>query len=283
MSHRCKQTDRPPARRASAHRRALTLVELLVAMMIMLMVVGTLGALTRTVQQGFEYCDGYGIATQYARVILDRIAQNVSQATANDQFPGCIVVADNVNSFRYPDTLVVWRPTGAPANPAGLPLYNELVIYCPNPAAPNQFVEMTAPTNAQTVPAATDQAGWQTALATLKTNPNTKSIVLTTLLRTCSTNASGNSTQNLRGDVRFETRLLPSTTDWANFNAGTVTWMNLPWVQGIYGSKAGLRQVWMRVELQLIPGTTWIESNLAAAQPMPFYGSAALYYQLNHP
>ena len=70
----------------------------------------------------------------------------------------------------------------APANPTGLPLYSELVIYCPHPTIPNQFVEMTAPTNTQTVPAATDQAGWLAALATLKTNANTKSIVLTTLL-----------------------------------------------------------------------------------------------------
>jgi hypothetical protein len=280
MSHRCKRTDRRAAGQTGTCRRALTLVELLVAMMIMLMVVGSLGAMTRTVQQGFEYCEGYGIATQCARVILDRIAQNVSQATANVQFPGCIVVADNINSYTYPDTLVVWRPTGAPANPTGLPRFSELVIYCPNPTTPNQFVEMTAPTNTQTVPAATDQAGWQTALTTLKKDANTKSVILTTLLRTCSTN---NSTQNLRGDVRFAARLRPSTTDWANFNAGTVTWMNLPWAQGIYGSTAGLRQVWMRVEMQLMPGTAWIESNPAAAQPMPFFGSAALYYQLNHP
>jgi len=75
------------------------------------------------------------------------------------------VVTTQVNTFTYPDTLVVWRPTGTPANPTGLPLYSELVIYCPHPTIPNQFVEMTAPTNTQTVPAATDQAGWQTALA----------------------------------------------------------------------------------------------------------------------
>jgi prepilin-type N-terminal cleavage/methylation domain-containing protein len=281
MSHRCKRTDRGAASRTAARRRAFTLVELMCAIVIMLMVVGALGGLTRTVQQGFEYCDGYGITTQCARVILDRITQNVSQATTSAQFPGCIVVTTQVNTFTYPDTLVVWRPTGTPANPTGLPLYSELVIYCPHPTIPNQFVEMTAPTNSQTVPAATDQAGWLAALATLKTNANTKSIVLTTLLRACSTTATG--TQNLRGDVRFTTRLRPSDTDWANFQASTVTWMNLPWVQGIYGSTAGLRQVWMRVEMQLMPGTTWTESNVAAAQPMPFFGSAALYYQLNHP
>ena len=105
-------------------------------MTIMVMVVGALGGLTRTVQQGFEYSEGYGVATQHARVVLDRIAQNVCQATANDQFPGCIVVAETVNSYRYPDTLVIWRPNGSAANPTGLPLYCELLIYCPNPASP---------------------------------------------------------------------------------------------------------------------------------------------------
>ncbi len=259
-------------------------MELLAAMMIMLMVTTALAGLTRTAQQSYEYCDGYGVATQYARVVLDRIAQNVSQATANAQFPGCVVVASTVNSYTYPDTLVIWRPTGAPANPTGLPCFNELVIYCPNPASPGQLLEMTAPTNTGTVPAASDQAGWQTALATLQTSPTTNSLLLTTLMRTCSTSTSGSSgTQNLRGAVRFVMRVLPSATDWANYQAGSVTWMNLPWAQGIYGTQTGLRQVWVRMELQLNPGTDLIENSAAAVPPMPFFGSAALYYQMNHP
>jgi hypothetical protein len=107
--------------------------------------------------------------------------------------------------------------------------------------------------------------------------------VLSALLRTCSTSVSGGGgSSTTRGAARFETRLRPSDTDWANYTAGSVTWMNLPWVQGIYGSQAGLRQVWVRMELQLTPGTDWIESNPEAAQPMPFLGSAALYYDLNH-
>ncbi len=105
-------------------------------MTIMLMVVGTMGALTRTVEQEFEYCDGYGAATQHARIALDRIAENVRRATANQNFPGCIVVAETENSYRYPDALVVWRPAGVPAAPDGLPRFNELIIYCPAANAP---------------------------------------------------------------------------------------------------------------------------------------------------
>jgi Tfp pilus assembly protein PilW len=262
----------------------MTLLELMVAMTVTLMIVGALGGLARTVEQGFEYSDGYGVATQHARVVLDRIAQNVSQATANEQFPGCIVVADTINSYRSPDTLVIWRPSGTPANPTGLPLYRELVIYCPNPSTPSQLVEMTAPTDTRTVPAADNVSAWQTALNTLKIASTTKCVVLTSLLRTCSTSlSSGSGASTLRGAARFETRLRPSATDWANYKAGAVTWMNMPWVQGIYGSQAGLRQVWVRMELQLVPGVDWTASNPAAVSAVPYFGSAALYYSLTHP
>lgn len=283
MLHRYQSTNPPtPASKPLRTRRAMTLVELLVAMTIVVMVVGAMGGLARTVQQGFEYSEGYGVATQHARVVLDRIAQNICQAMANEQFPGCLVVAETVNAYRYPDTLVIWRPTGTAAAPSGLPRYCELVIYCPHPTIPNQFVEMTAPSDTRTVPAVTDLATWQTQLAALKRATTTKTVVLSTLLRSCSTSVDGGAS-TLRGDARFETRLRPSATDWANYKAGTVTWANLPWVQGVYGSQAGLRQVWVRMELQLMPGVDWVESNTAAAQAIPYFGSAALYYNLVHP
>ncbi|MEN6450441.1 MAG: prepilin-type N-terminal cleavage/methylation domain-containing protein [Thermoguttaceae bacterium] len=286
----CKSTDNEShSRPTRSCRRAFTLLELMIAMTVMLMVIGALAGLARTVEQGYEYSEGYGIATQQARITLDRIAQNVCQATANEQFPGCLVVAETVNGYRYPDALVLWRPGGdassptglgrTPANPSGLPCFNELLIYCPDPNAPNQFVELTAPGDARTVPAANDDAGWQSALAALKKNAGTRSVLLTDLLRTCSTSGAG----NLRGAVRFETRLLPSAGDWASFKAGSAKWMDLPWTQNIYGPQAGLRQVWVRTELQLMPGVAWIESNKAAAEAVPYLGSAALYYQLTHP
>ena len=104
-------------------RGGMTLLELVVAMTIMVMVVVALGGLTRTVQQGFEYSEGYGVATQHARVVLDRIAQNVCQATANDQFPGCIVVAETVNSYSLPGyagALAAQRIAGQSDGPAAV-------------------------------------------------------------------------------------------------------------------------------------------------------------------
>jgi prepilin-type N-terminal cleavage/methylation domain-containing protein len=276
-------------RSARISKSGFTLLELMIAMTVMLMVVGALAGLARTVEQGYQYSEGYGIATQHARIVLDRIAQNVCQAAANEQFPGCLVVAETVNSYRYPDTLVVWRPGGdassptglgrTPADPAGLPRYNELLIYCPDPSTPSHFVELTAPGDSRTVAAADDASAWQAALAALKKDKGTKSLLLSDLLRTCSTSTGGS---GLRGAVRFETRLRPSANDWASYKTGGTTWMNLPWVQGIYGSQAGLRQVWVRTELQLVPGVTWVESS-QAADAVPYLGSAALYYQLTHP
>jgi hypothetical protein len=257
-------------------RRGLTLVELMIATTITLLVVGAMGGLARTIRQGYEYSEGYGNVTQHARTMLDRISRTVSQATANASFPGCIVVSETVGSYRYPDTLVVWRPNGAAANPTGLPRFNELVIYCPKPAAPNVLVELTAPGDTRTVPAANDEAAWRTQLAALKTDGNSKMVTLTDLLRSCP--AVGAS--EFRGAARFEVRLRPSATDWSNYLSGTVNWIDLPWVQGIYGPAGGLRQTWVRMEIQLQPKS---EAAAAPLDAVPFLGSAALYYQMPHP
>jgi type II secretory pathway pseudopilin PulG len=264
------------ARGDGKRRRAMTLLELMLAMSILLMVVGILGGLAQTAQQGFEYSEGYGVAAQHARVVLDRIARDVGQATANAAFPGCMVSAETVGSYRYPDTLVVWKASGT-VTAGRLPCYNELVIYCPNPSAPNQFVQMTT-TNTSTAPAADDASAWLTALTALKKDAATKTVVLTDLLRTCST-GSGTAT---RGAVRFEARLRPSAADWTSYAAGSTTWSNLPWAQGVYGTKTGLRQVWVRTELQLTPGVAWTVNDSAAVQVVPYFGSAALYYTLYH-
>jgi Prokaryotic N-terminal methylation motif len=261
------------------HPRGLTFVELLLAMTIMAMVVGTLAGLAHTAEQSFEYCEGYGAATQHAQVALDRITRAIYGATANEQFPGCIVVAETVNSWRYSDTLVVWHPSGAAANPSGLPLYCELVIYCPRPNYPNQLVEITAPNDTRTVPAVTDTATWLSQIAAIKTNSQSNIVTLTGLLRSCPiASATGSA---LRGAVRFETRLRPSQDDWNNFKNNTVNWKDMPWPQGFYGWQMGQRQVWVRMELQLIPQAPNGSANSANQIPVPFFGSASLYYQMH--
>ena len=286
----------------------LTLVELLFAMAIMAMVVGTLAGLSHTAELGFEYSEGYGVATQHAQVALDRITRAIYGATANEQFPGCIVVADTVSNWTYPDTLVIWNPdlantirTGIKAIPSvtarkpGTPpsdndfviYYDELVIYCPNPTYPNQLLQivsyagdtrtfLTAPTVLE--PFSTDST-WLSQIAAIKTNAQSKIVTLTSLLLPCPiATATGSA---LRGAARFETRLRPSQDDWNNFNNNSNSWQNLPWVQGFYGWQMGQRQVWVRMELQLIPQAPNGSACAANQVPVPFYGSASLYYQMH--
>lgn len=254
------------------------MLELLIAMTVLAFIVGTLAGLARTAEQGFEYSEGYGAATQHARVALSRISRAIYAATANEQFPGCIVVAETVSTYRYPDTLVIWRPSGTAAAPNGLPLYSELVIYCPHPTSPNLLVEITAPSDTRTVPAVTDTSTWLSEIAAIKTSSQSKIVTVTDLLRSCPiSSASGSAT---RGAVRFETRLRPSQDDWTNFKNGVVSWQNLPWPQGFYGWQTGLRQVWVRTELQLIPQAPNGSATAANLAPVPFFGSASLYYQM---
>jgi hypothetical protein len=253
----------------------MTLLELLIAMSIMVIVVGTLGALAKGVQQGFQYTEGHGLATQHARVVLERIAQTVREAKANEQFPGVIVLAERVGSWRFPDTLVVWHPSGDPADPDGLPRYNELVVYCPDRSSPSELVEITVPHDTRTVPAVENRAQWAAEIEAIRGSDSSEVVTLTELMRTAPIDDS--TTTSWRGAVRFETRLRPSHDEWDDYKSGTRQWETLAWVQGIYGSRSGLRQVWLRTELQL---TAKEEGDAGGGRHIPFLGSAALYYRM---
>jgi len=257
----------------------MTLVELLIAMAVMAMIVGALGGLAVGIQQGYEYAEGHGAATQHARVAIERIAKTVNEATANEQFPGFLAIAEQQGTWRFPDTLVVWHPSGAPADPAGLPRFNELVIYCPDASVPNRLVEITVPADARTVPPVDNAAQWTAEVQAIKKSNAAQSVVLTDLLRTC---AVGESLPlKWRGAVRFESRLLPTATEWSQYKSGTRQWKDLSWVQYIYGSQTGLRQAWLRMELQVLPGAQWVATDPAAQRAVPFFGSAAVYYELH--
>ena len=257
----------------------MTLLELMFATTILVMIVGALGAVANAVQQGYEYTEGYGTATQHARVVIDRITRAVNGATANEQFPGFLVVPGYEGSWRYPDTLVVWHPSGSAANPTGLPLFSELIIYCPSLSSPNSLLEIRVPSDNRTAPAVTDQTTWASELQTIKTSATAQVVTLTTYLRSCNAAISGPA--KMRGAARFESHLTPSDSQWTQYKAGTLAWNQLPWVQGIYGAQTGLRQAWLRMELQFVPGPQWTSTNTAAARAVPFFGSAAVYFQLH--
>ncbi len=262
-----------------ACRRGLTLIELLIAMSIMAMVIGTLGAVARGVQLAFEYTEGHGTATQHARVVLDRIARHVENATANEQFPGFLVVPDVDGGLEFPDTLVVWHPSGAPANPNGLPRFSELVIFTPHREVPSQLLEITVPFDNRTVPPTHNLAQWRSELNSIRGSWHSQSYALTGLVRMCRVpGSSGNG--RWRGAVRFRSDVRPSEAEWAQYKNGELDWLELAWIQGIYGSQTGLRQASMQIELQLMPGGAPALADENAHQPIPFFGAASLVYQL---
>ncbi|MFH1919679.1 MAG: prepilin-type N-terminal cleavage/methylation domain-containing protein [Planctomycetota bacterium] len=254
-------------------RAGVTLLELLIALSIMVMVVGTLGGIATAVQTGFEYNQGHGAATQHARVALERITRTAREASANEAFPGLMVLADQVGSRRFPDTLVIWHPDGEPAAPEGSPQFNELVIYCPGPNDPGTLVEITTD---DTAALSADQAVRASQIETVKNASTSHVTTLTDLLRTGAVDNAAEA--DLHGAVRFEVLVRPSDAQWAD--AG-IPWEQLPWVQGIYGSKTGLRQAWVRIELQLMTGEPPAAGAVDHRQVIPFFGSAALQYTMD--
>ena len=229
------------------------------------------------IQKAYEYSEGFGQATQHARVALDRIAKTVGEATANEQFPGFIVLTDTEGAWTFPETLVVWRPQTAAADPKGLPRFNELLIYCPDWYTPGKLVEIR-PSDATTVPPVSDAAQWRAKIEAVRKDKSLDPVTLTTLLRTCT--AGGVGVPQWRGAVRFAARLRPDNAQWTQYKAGTLAWKDLYWVQGLSGPQVGLRQAWLRTELQLLPGGTWVSNDPASQRAIPFFGSAAVYYEM---
>jgi hypothetical protein len=198
----------------------------------------------------------------------------VNEAYGTLIYPGVWVVPDTDGSSTFPDTVVIWHPNGAPANPAGPPLVQELTVFCPDSAALNNFVQMTAPGDTRQLPA-TDPVALKSLIDGLKTSTATNKVVLTDLVRVALM-PSGSVGQ--RAAARFVVTLTPSAADWSRYTAGTVTWNNLPWPVGIYGSSKGMRQVWLRGEIQLMPGASWVIGNSAGETAIPFLGSAVFCY-----
>jgi prepilin-type N-terminal cleavage/methylation domain-containing protein len=256
-------------------RCGFTLAELLVATAVTTILVMAIGALTLAVQSGSQYSYEESLATQHARVSIERIEQAVQGAAATLESPGFVALEETVGSWRFPDTLVVWK---ADSNDDSIPQVGELVVFCPNPDDPSQLVEISDPGNGSTVPALSDTSAIQTVIDALKVGANSTKTVLTPLLRTASISAS----EAPRGAIRFEVRWQPTAEQWAEFVAGDTEWSQLPWAQGIHSNSTGLRQAWMRCELQLLPTESEVVA-LPDARTVTFFGSAALYYQVTKP
>ena len=261
-------------------RHGFTLAELLIAGGVMAMILAAMANVFSAVQMSSDYVRGKGQTVQHARVALHRIQSFMNEATATEDFYGFEVFGEVVNGYAYPDTLVVWRPDGDPLNPDGPPLFSEIVVFCPDPNAPNQLLEITDPADTRPVPAFTATGAWATELDNLKNGTTANRVVLTNMLRVGSTALIDGDMSAPRGAVRFDVRVLPTVGEWSQFQAGTSNWADLAWVQGIYSSQTGLRQVWGRVELQLMPADAGTQIDPTGETAIPFFGSGALYYEM---
>jgi Tfp pilus assembly protein PilW len=273
MDHQ-PQHYRARCRRAlTARRRGLSLTELLIAGTIMAMLAGGMGTLVMTVHSTNDYCRGQAIAAQHARVTLDRIDRAVRLAHTSESFPGCLVVSESASGYDFPDTLVVWSPIGAAADPNGLPRAAELAIYCPDPALPQRLIELRDAGNTSVCPPLTNVAGWATLVDSLKSSASATKVELTDRVRTASTSGGSG---DLRACVRFRASLTPSASDWTAYKAGTLAWKDVSWPLDYYSTQTGMRRVVCQTELQVLP------SDASAAQvAVPFFGSATLTYELS--
>ncbi len=75
--------------------------------------------------------------------------------------------------------------------------------------------------------------------------------------------------------------MAPSSADWASYRAGTLAWSALPWPQGLYGSRMGVRQVHVAVELQLMPRAAASGQASSGNVAIPMLGSATMNYGLS--
>jgi prepilin-type N-terminal cleavage/methylation domain-containing protein len=280
MCQRCEQNKggilKAEGRKNGNCRRGLTLIELLFSIAIMSVMAVALSMMMRAVEISTEYSQGYGTATQHARVTLDRLDRALNQAYASGTYCGAWATQTTVGSYTFPDTLVVWRPSGSPANSQGPPLAKELEIFCPDPAATNHLVEITVPSDSSTMPSPTSTATFKTYIDGLKTESGVNKVLLTDLLHTASVTGAAQA----MAAVRFVVQCNPTDANWSSYQSGGTTFTNLPWAQSICSANTGMRQVWVRTELQLMPYGQWLVTNTAAEQAVPYFGSSAFYYEM---
>ncbi len=277
----------------SNQRLGVTLLELMMALAVVAMLMVGLAGLSMTVQDSAKFNQGYVKAAQHARVVKARIIRTINTATATEDYPGAVVLEETVDTWwRFPDTLVVWSPeTGNAVDATTGPLISELVVYMPNPDSPNELWELTERSNtgqallgAAAINWVTSGTliGWKNTVASMVASPTSQKVVLTDLLRIASTSTTDNSVSNLwRGCLRFESEMNPTRSAWDDYLGGFWEWEEMSFAQDIHGSQTGLRQVWVRFEFQLQPEHSSVAGDSVVMPPLPFFGSAAIYYEMH--
>ena len=274
----CRRCSRRPSA-AARSRRGLTLTELLIASTIMVMIVGAMSMLAMTVHSANDHCQGQSLAAQHGRVVLDHLSRTISAAASNENFPGFVIITEQVGPSTFPDALAVWLPEGTAADPDGLPRVSEIVLFTPDPAQRNRLLQIRQADNTAVVPATSDVTAWRSLATSLKTDPAAERVTLTDRLRTGALieQTGPPDAANLRGCVRFVRLMAPSESEWADYKGGDLDWDEIAWPLDSYSSVAGTRRVVCQIELQIVPS----ESDTSATTAVPFFGSAGITYDLS--
>ncbi len=280
--YRPPQRTKPAAQRR--FRRGFTLVEMMSAMVVMVMIASALAVMSNAIEEGADYSQGSLEVSQHARVVIDRIEGMIQSARTSDDFPGFVVVKSEISTYQNPDSLVIWYPEAAVSDPDGLPLWREVVVICPDPNSPNRLLELTDRSNSTPVPAVDQSDSWERALDEFKSSDSTTAVELTHLIRAVT--PTGDATETVLATskasaVRFEARYLPTIDEWKNYEAQLTEWHELSWALGIYGSQTGMRHAWCSFEFQFIAESENDENANSREKAVPFFGSAARYFELH--
>ncbi len=160
--------------------KGFTLVELLMAIAVTGLIAVMIAALTSAVSTGGQYVQASQQASQHALAVMDYIRRQVAEAYATATEPGVMVVRTHEAGWQFPDTLVIWSPAGGqPANAAGPPLVEELLLICPDPDAPNRLLQIRAVGDKRAVSLwELDTPTWQAELDRIKRNTNAERMTL---------------------------------------------------------------------------------------------------------
>jgi type II secretory pathway pseudopilin PulG len=268
--------DRPPSwfrwfHYRSIRRGVFTVTELLIALALVGMIAAACAGLFLASERAFMLAKNYATLAEEGQLTIERIRRAVERAHATRSFPGFLVLQSSLGAWQFPDTLVVWWPNEGVSSERELPRMDEIVVFCPDPAEPQRLLELRFPGDSEVGPPAGDSEAWRAAIAERLQTSQAEVVVLTDRLRTVHLESGG--TPRQQAGVFFFDLFRPSEEDLARFRMGASAWEALPWVQSAYGTQYGLRQHWLRIELQLVSG-----EDAAAGEVVPFFGSAAIYY-----
>lgn len=284
---RCPRRSCLPSSAFRLQKLGMTLPELLISMTILSLMSVVLAGMSNAVNSAWSYTKGVEESDLQARAAIERIRYMLSQTGTYDVSGqptrlGLAIVTSTVGTVQVPDVLVLWtggRSGGMASNgvQARLPTTEELLIYTWDSSTPSDLTEVAFP--GQTAEFDFAASNLATTIANLLSSSAAEKIPLCDRLRASSLSASGStsvgSTQQV-GNVRFAVTLTPTDSELASVSPQTTAWTQLNWPQGNYGSRWGMRQATLQIELQVEPKGIVHASDTVSA--IPFFGSGSLRY-----